>query len=62
MPRRENDCCEETKKIPLEEGVSINENSDDLMNDLQRDFFHQLPKKIHHTNCVFLKMVDRLVS
>ena len=35
MPRRENDCCEETKKIPLEEGVSINENSDDLMNDLQ---------------------------
>lgn len=30
---------------PLEEDVSINEDSDDLMNDLQREFFHQLPKK-----------------
>ena len=31
---------------PLGEDVSSDEDSDDLMLDFQRDFFHQLPKKV----------------
>lgn len=31
---------------PLGEDVSFDEDSDNLMHDFQRDFFHQLPKKV----------------